>query len=75
MDHIKDLLSNTGHFWEGKGEKAHETCVKEQYQMGDEALVDIKDTINRIIQAAGIYEEAEQEAISVAEELPDDVIF
>lgn len=74
-DNIRTIGNNTTGYWEGHTENKHLKLIKKTEDDMDELLRRLTEHPADILKMAGIYEEAEESSVEVANILPADVIL
>lgn len=71
---IYDLIQNSKSYWQGEASDYHRKYLKENDEETKKLLKRLREHPIDLQKMAGVYVEAEQQAVQIASALPDDVI-
>lgn len=69
-----DLIQNSKFYWQGEASEYHRKYLKENNEEMKKLLKRLREHPIDLQKMAGVYVEAEQQAVQIASALPDDVI-
>ncbi len=72
---LVQVVHNTKGYWVGEASNAHQRQLKDCEDDVEKIIRRLKEHPKDLLAMAGIYEEAEKEAMDIANALPDDVII
>ena len=72
---VKDGVTKTRAYWNGKAADAHRKAFESRYEEMDEMLRRLKEHPADLEQIAGTYLNVEKEVNELAGKLPDDIIM
>lgn len=71
---LSSIIKKTKKYWKGDASELHQTYRDECETEMTELLKRLKEHPKDLLVMVGVYEKAEQEAVQLAQALPDDVI-
>lgn len=71
---LYETAASSRHYWEGDAADYGRRLLEETKQEAEAAFSRLREHPSRLLEMAGIYIEAEQEAAELANSLPDDAI-
>ncbi|MCI9612115.1 MAG: hypothetical protein HFH33_08830 [Eubacterium sp.] len=74
FQHLCDTAGAAKHYWEGDAADVAGRLFQETKQQADASFRRMKEHPFRLLQMAGIYSEAEQQAAELSNSLPEDAI-
>lgn len=70
---ISNLVNGTKTYWEGDASNTHIRIYKDVEDDVNKIIARMKENPVKLLTMAGIYDEAEQNAVSMSAELPTDI--
>lgn len=72
---IDEIISKSKSYWVGEASDDHQKYRKEVSEDARKVIKRLREHPEDLLKMAGVYEEAEQKAVALAQALPDDVII